>query len=191
MSIPRIGRPGSPADPVVLDPSTEALPDSVTPETHPEVFVEVGRDLMLDDDIAMSHVPSPPRCILARLARETKVWRWMSEPQMNRMGKRNYEMVSPTSSERTAISTGRDCPAGVHLGADNTIRWLDDGVLGACPRALFEARAKAKRARVITQTKTAGATDQLQEQMERMARESGSRMKVKASQFLEEESLKG
>lgn len=85
--------------------------------------------------------PNPPKCILERLNRDEKVWRWLSKPQVKYQGMRMYVAVKPTKDELRRMKAG-DCPSGVYTNAENLICWKDDGFLGMIPRRLYDVRRK-------------------------------------------------
>jgi hypothetical protein len=97
--------------------------------------------------------PEPPRCILAKLKSRDLVWRWLSEPSVNKIGKRMYEVYSPNAKERELINSGKDAPSGVKVDTENKVRWLDDAFLGVIPRRYYLQRQAMKRQRIIDLTK--------------------------------------
>ena len=98
-------------------------------------------------------VPEPPALLAERLKREDKVWRWLMTGHTRWQGKRGYESVSLNVKEREWVD--RHAPFGLHVGADNTLRWREDGWLAAMPRRLREHIDRAKAARNREQSATA------------------------------------
>lgn len=155
MGNPRIGAgllPGTPA----VKPGDE-VPDSM-PDTT-EMYGFDVKHLMEPQGVA----PDPPKCILERLRKEDKVWRWLSEPMCRRHTMRMYEAVSPNARERQLIDSGKDAPPGVRVDEQNRIKWLDDTFLGAIPRRLFLARQAIKGQRIVDLTKKSRNTEAIKE----------------------------
>ena len=154
---PKIGRAvGTPAELTPALPGSE--PDSVVYGMEVE-----DRELLAP----LGQVPPPPACILQRFPPGEYVWRWLSVSGVRAHGSRNYVTVSPTARERDLIDSGRDQPPGVHVDAENKVKWREDAWLAVIPRRLYERRVKEKRARTAAQTALSKDRSPLAEAMAR------------------------
>jgi len=129
--LPEDTRPGGPApDPVIDKEDIGTVHD----------FVDLTEPLGV--------APNPPRCLAKKFEQRDLVWRWLSEPQVDRLGLRMYTVYSPDAKERELINSGKDAPPGVRVDAENRVRWLDDAFLGVLNRRYFQERYDQKRKRV-------------------------------------------
>jgi hypothetical protein len=166
MATPRIGAGILPGTPEVK-PGDETPTDAAVHETVESFGFDV-KELLEPQGVA----PDPPKCVLERLRREDKVWRWLSEPMCRRYTMRMYETFSPNARERELINSGKDTKPGVRVDAENRIKWLDDTFLGVIPRRLYLQRQALKRARIDDQTKKSRNQDAITE----AARQAGAKI---------------
>lgn len=167
MGAPVIGRR---ADETRMTMAPPAAPDPGVPADLP---AGQTREMTTVDDLAaaapLNRPPDPPNWLLKTLTAKGLMYRWLSVPQMRQLGKRGYTVYSPDTTERNRIDRG-DCPAGVHVDEANTVRFLDDAVLGVLSKARWEQRRRDVTRRTHDQTELAmrGQGAQLAEQARRM-----------------------
>lgn len=105
----------------------------------------------LEDLAPQNRPPDPPDWLLQGLTAKGLMYRWLSTPQIAKLGKRGYTMYSPNAQERNRIDRG-DCPPGVHVDETNTIRFRDDAMLGTMPKRHWEHRRRDVARRTVDQT---------------------------------------
>jgi hypothetical protein len=160
------GRPRKTTPPkVVVD---QLKPGDPAPEV--EAYTVADTQTVMSGDLTdltflnpMTRPPDPPACIMERLKKEDKVWRWMGKAMVRKLGMRMYETISPTAKERELIDRGQGTEGGIRVGEDNVIYWWEDAFLAAIPRKYYLMRRAAKQRLTEEQSKKARDTAALRE----------------------------
>ena len=127
----------------------------------------------------LADAPLAPRCIREKLARDNKVYRWVSRPTVKFMGMRQYTTYSADAEDRKTINDG-DAPAGVYVDAENKVCWRDDAWLAWIPRKQHDERVRAKDFLKNAQTDRAFNTQK--EALGEMARRVGAKLDLSVTQ---------
>lgn len=170
VGIPKIGARPLPEH-SEIEPESIPIPPTAAQADVASVVIE--RDRWIENDDAS--IPPPPTYILEQLKRREQGWRWLSAPQVQKKGMREYTVYEPTAKDRDEINAGR-CGAGIRISSDNRVMWREDAFLGVLSQARQEERRRRIQERSRLQSQSANAQKILRDVTEAANQAAGSKV---------------